>query len=237
MCWSVLCNVNQPYPYISSLLNLPPKSPTPPARLSQSCSLMYNLGWRKTTSVWTRLTFNSWQPASNATFQPFSSHTVFPSRSHPFTLQTLFLQTSKTFSPSPSHAQRTVIFPNILILRKQACRKTLLQAFISTASYPDLWVTPGAFPPYHGNAAHFSTCAQFSTCALEPIFSHIFLKDIHGYHTSSFLYWSLPSITANTLLSQLCFLLQATALFLVIFLTKLLKELSTFDFSSSFLLF
>ena len=101
----------------------PPSKHPPPSRLSQSCFLVCNLGWRKTTSMWTRLTFSSWQPASNAAFQPFSRHTVFPSRSHPFTLWTLFLQTSKTFSPSPSHSQLDGHTPQHINTKKTSMQK------------------------------------------------------------------------------------------------------------------
>lgn len=125
--------------------------------------------------------------------------------------------------------------PNILILlRKQAYRKTLLQVFISTTSYPDLWVTPGAFPPHCGNAAHFWQRPVFHLCTRACPLSYL----PKGYSRLPHIIFSLLIFAINnsqhtalpTLLS-----LQATAL--SCYLTKLLKEPSTFAFSSSFLFF
>lgn len=121
------------------------------------------------------------QPASNAAFQPFSSHTVFP---HVVTLSPF--RPSFFKPPKPPHPLLTLSWwsysPKYINTKKTSIQKTLLQVFISTTSYPDLWVTPEpslltvemlptslaktSFPPVHSS--------------LSPLVSS--LKHIHGYH-------------------------------------------------------
>lgn len=127
-------------------LEPPPKPPPTPLGCLESCSLVHSLGWRKTTSLWTRLTFNSWQPSLKCSLSAvhLTDHTVFPSRGYPFTFEPSFFKPPKP--PHPFSLSADGHTPQHINTKKTSIQKNTSASIHLTTSYPDLWVTPGAFP-------------------------------------------------------------------------------------------
>ena len=105
-------------------------------------------------------------------------------------------------------------------------QKSASTSIHSTVTHLDLRVAHWALPPYRGSEVHVPGKGQ-------PATSPILLKDTPQPYPQSFPPLIFAINLTNPLLSQPRFPVRATALFSLIFLAKLLKELSIFAFSSS----